>query len=121
MKKYALVLPLLALLGCGVKPDDVNRAREETKKERGFSVLSARSYASRETISGDHDVIELQVSFGDKGCTGAVVFRDDRVVLDTKVPIPGTPDTRATSVEDPKVASLRKEPAFAHCFATAGA
>lgn len=120
MKKYAIVLPLLALLGCGVKPDDVNRAREETEKERGFSVLSARSYASSASW-GAHDVIEVQVSFGDEGCVGAVVFRDDRVVLDTKVPIPGTPDTRATSVEDPKVAKLREEPAFAHCFATAGA
>lgn len=106
----ALLLPLAAaLVACGASSDDVRDAKEGSE-DRGFTVLSARTYTMESEVYVD-------VSFGEGGCSGTIMFDGDNATLSIDVPIPGADtETTSTSVDDPKVSDLRSISTFKQCF-----
>ena len=113
MNKFArvtLFLPFAALLvACGgASSDDVRDAKSDAK-ERGFAVLSTRTYSMESEVYVD-------VSFGEGGCSGTIEY-DGSPTLSIELPIPGV-DTETTDVDvdNPEVSRLKSDPAFSHCF-----
>jgi hypothetical protein len=85
----------------------------ETRQDvinRGFTVLSAE-------LAGMGSDIRYDVTFGDRGCTGSILYTD-YPRLDMQVAVPGSATaTRSVSVDNPTVEGLREiEPFRSLCF-----
>lgn len=113
MRKSLFLLPLVCVaVACGASSGTVTSATKDAEA-RGFTVLSERN--------GDAPFedawVDMEVSFGEGGCTGEISSDGEGVRLSIDLLVAGsTTETTPTTVSNPRVEKLRKNPAFANCF-----
>lgn len=108
----ALLCMVAALLpACSASKEEEDAAIQDARN-RKFTYLSTDS--SGDIVFG---YVDVQVSFGEKGCTGIIRYEDGSVEMRIELPIPGnSTETVVRTVDNPQVDTLRSDPAFKHCF-----
>lgn len=116
MKRFLALLALTLVAACSAPPESIELAKKEAEA-RGFTVLSASG------VAGDwmtDERVDVNVSFGEGGCTGDIRFENGSASLTIELTIPGsTTETTFVSVDDPTKDKLRENEAFKSCFVSA--